>query len=216
MTTSYEDAEQVALATAMSEIYAAGGTTASTIGGGSLSYGEEARPTEDVEQDLETWYPGLSSSIKSLNNPSLLGGAIPQVGPLNTGYITFSGGVPVGGFAQLTLFQSGHFNLNGHFHVSGAPSYNVSFAVGVRSRLGVLYTFLQTGHLAGTFEPGSRDFNFSVQDFRDVLRVDWANVSVNSTWWWNAKVNIDPLALLGTIKTLAQTVGAVASVVALL
>jgi hypothetical protein len=215
MTTSYEDAERVALATAMSEIYAAGATTDSTVGGGSLSYGE-ARADVDVEQDLEAWYPGLSSTIKGLNNPSLLGGSISQVGPLNTGYITFSGGVPVGGFAQLTLFQSGQFNLNGHFHVSGAPSYNVSFAVGVRSRLGVLYTFLQSGHVAGTFEPGSRDWNFSVQDFRAVLRDDWANVSVNSTWWWNARVNIDPFALLGTIKTLAQTVGAVASVVALL
>ena len=49
-----------------------------------------------------------------------------------------------------------------------------------------------------------------------MIHEDWANILCNSTWWWNAQVNIDPLALLGTIKTVAQTVGAVESVVALL
>ena len=88
--------------------------------------------------------------------------------------------------------------------------------MGVRSQRGVLYTFLRSGHLAGTFEPGSRDFDWSVQELRDVVREDWANISVGSTWWWNAKVNWDPLAILSTIKTLAETVGAVGSVVALL
>jgi hypothetical protein len=138
------------------------------------------------------------------------------VGPLDTGYIAFSGGVPVGGSSQLTLFQSGHLNFTGHFHVSGLPSYNVGFAVGVRSQRGVLYTFLRAGHLAGTLEPGSRDFNWSVQDFRDVIRVDWPNIAVGSTWWWSARVNWDPMAILGSVKALAETVGAVASVVALL
>lgn len=215
MTTTGEGLEQTALTTAMSEVYAASAARASMVGGGSLS-AEEGREPEELERDLDTWYPDLNPIIKRLNSPSLLVSSISQVGPLNTGYITFSGGVPVGGYAQLTLFQSGHFNFNGHFHVSGAPSYNVGFAVGVRSQRGVLYTFLRSGHLAGTFEPGSRDFNWSVQELRDVVREDWADISVGSTWWWNAKVNWDPLAILSTIKTLAETVGAVGSVVALL
>ena len=192
-------------------------TQSQSVGGGSVltQIAEAAVPRHELDQ----WYPGLDLEVDlEADGPSspLFGGAFaPQVGPLNTGYIAFNGGVPVGGFAQLTLFQSGNFNFNGHFHVSGAPSYNVGFAVGVRSSRGVLYTFLKSGHLAGTFEPGSRDFDWSVQEFRAVIREDWPNLAVNSTWWWNARVNWDPLAIVSSVKTLASTVGAVASVVAL-
>ncbi len=214
VTVSGEDSGEVALTTAVSEIYVASTARASALGGGSLS-SEGHREPDESERDLDAWYPQLSPTIKRLNR-ALRVSAIPQVGPLNTGSITFNNGVPVGGFSQLTLFQSGNFNFNGHFHVSGAPSYNVAFAVGVRSQRGVLYTFLRSGHLAGTFEPGSRNYDWSVQESRDVIREDWPNISVNSTWWWNAQVNWDPLALVSTIKTLAETVGSVASVVALL
>lgn len=210
-----EGSEQAALATVMSEVYTASVTRASMLGGGSL-FSEAGREPQEVERDLNDWYPDLGPTIDRFNSAPAPVSLVSQVGPLNTGYITFSGGVPVGGFSQLTLFQSGHFNFNGHFHVSGAPSYNVGFAVGVRSQRGVLYTFLRSGHLAGTFEPGSRDFDWSVQELRDVVREDWANIAVGSTWWWNAKVNWDPLAILSSIKTLAETVGAVGQVVALL
>jgi hypothetical protein len=215
MVTPSEGPEQAVLTTIMSEIYTASTTRASMVGGGSLSV-ETGRESSEVERDLSDWYPNFGSTAKNFNTEPSLVSLTSQVGPLNTGYITFGGGVPVGGYSQLTLFQSGHFNFNGHFHVSGAPSYNVAFAVGVRSQRGVLYTFLRSGHVAGTFEPGSRDFDWSVQELRDVVREDWANLAIGSTWWWNAKVNWDPLALLGTIKTLAETAGAVGSVVALL
>jgi len=196
------------------EVELASTTQAQALGGGSVS--TETRKDAVTRRELGEWYPGVDLAADA-SAPSALfaAGLTPQVGPLNTGYITFNGGVPVGGFAQLTLFESGNFNFNGHFHVSGAPSYNVGFAVGVRSSRGVLYTFLKSGHVAGTFEPGSRDFDWSVQEFRAVIHEDWPNLAVNSTWWWNAKVNWDPLAILNTVKTLASTVGAVASVIAL-
>jgi len=209
-----EQADRTLLNASLREVQLASTTQCQAIGGGSVS--TESANHAVTRRELEEWYPGLSIAADSSVPPALFTGAFaPQVGPLNTGYITFNGGVPVGGFSQLTLFQSGNFNFNGHFHVSGAPSYNVGFAVGVRSSRGVLYTFLKSGHLAGTFEPGSRDFDWSVQEFRAVLREDWPNLAVNSTWWWSARVNWDPLAILNSVKTLASTVGAVASVIAL-
>ena len=101
MTTTGEGLEQTALTTAMSEVYAASAARASMVGGGSLS-AEEGREPEELERDLDTWYPDLNPIIKRLNSPSLLDSSISQVGPLNTGYITFSGGVPVGGYARAT------------------------------------------------------------------------------------------------------------------
>lgn len=148
------------------EVQLASTTQAHALGGGSVSTETANNPVG--QHELAEWYSGLSFTADA-SAPQLAGGFTPQVGPLNTGYIAFNGGVPVGGFAQLTLFQSGNFNFNGHFHVSGAPSYNVGFAVGVRSSRGVLYTFLRSGHVAGTFEPGSRDFDWSVQEFRAVI-----------------------------------------------
>ena len=215
--TTYDQQEQAdgtLLNASLREVQLASTTQSQAIGGGSVS--TETANDAVTRRELEEWYPGLSLAADASAPSHLITGAFtPQVGPLNTGYITFNGGVPVGGFSQLTLFQSGNFNFNGHFHVSGAPSYNVGFAVGVRSSRGVLYTFLKSGHLAGTFEPGSRDFDWSVQEFRAVLREDWPNLAVNSTWWWSARVNWDPLAIVNSVKTLASTVGAVASVIAL-
>jgi hypothetical protein len=215
--TTYDQQEQtdrMLQEASLREVQLASTTQSQALAGGSVS--TETAPDAVTQRDLEEWYPGVSLAAEP-SAPSALfaAGLTPQVGPLNTGYITFNGGVPVGGFAQLTLFQSGNFNFNGHFHVSGAPSYNVGFAVGVRSSRGVLYTFLKSGHVAGTFEPGSRDFDWSVQEFRAVLHEDWPNLAVNSTWWWSANVNWDPLAILNSVKTLASTVGAVASVIAL-
>jgi hypothetical protein len=69
--------------------------------------------------------------------------------------------------------------------------------------------------MAGTFEFGSRDFDWSIQEHRPVLQEDWANIATNSTWWWNAKVNLDIAGVLDTVKTLAQAAGAVGSVIAM-
>ncbi len=207
-------ADRAFLDASLREVQLASTTQAQALGGGSVS--TETADNAVADHELEQWYPGLRLTTNPQESAADFAGSFtPQVGPLNTGYITFNGGVPVGGFSQLTLFQSGNFNFNGHFHVSGFPSYNVGFAVGVRSSRGVLYTFLKSGHLAGTFESGSRDFDWSVQEFRAVIHEDWPNLAVNSTWWWSARVNWDPLAIVNSVKTLASTVGAVASVIAL-
>jgi hypothetical protein len=208
------DHERAALAYVADEVWSASAVTASEIGGGTL-FAEATRQKQDVERDLRAWYPEITDVVKTLRNEAPALRLASQVGPLDTAPIHFGGGVPVRGFSQLTLFQSGHFNFVGHFHDSGATSYNVAFAVGVRSQRGVLYTFARSGHMAGTFEFGSRDFDWSIQEHRPVLQEDWANIATNSTWWWNAKVNLDIAGVLDTVKTLAQAAGAVGSVIAM-
>ncbi|WP_454848478.1 hypothetical protein [Rhizobium binxianense] len=213
-TTRESDYEKTLLTSVVNDVYAASATTSSKIGGGTL-FPEATRSPQDVERDMNDWYPQLGNTITRLRSADPAPRMVSQVGPLDTGPIHFDGGVPVRGFAQLTLHQSGHFNFVGHFHDSGATSYNVAFAVGVRSQLGVLYTFASSGHMAGTFEFGSRDFDWSISEHRPILHEDWANIAVNSTWWWSAKVNLDIFGVLDTVKTLAQVAGAVGSVVAL-
>jgi hypothetical protein len=215
MTTQQDsDYDRIVMTAVANELYTASATTASRVGGGTLMPAID-RASKDAEHDLTEWYPELSRTVTRFRTDTL-GGLAPQVGPLDTGPIHFDGGVPVRGWAQLTLFQSGHFNFVGHFHDSGATSYNVAFGVGVRSRLGVLYTFAKSGHMAGTFEFGSRDFDWSVAEHRPPIQEDWSNISVNSTWWWSAKVNLDIAGVLSTVKTLAEVAGSVGSVVALL
>jgi hypothetical protein len=213
---SYETAGQITLNLALDDVYQAAATTASQFGGGSLTTQGERDPAA-IEADLANWYPDLDGLVRERRAPELAGGFTPQVGPLDTGGIHFDGGVPVRGWAQLTLFETGSVNFTGHFHDSGATSYNVAFGVGVRSQRGVLYTFGRQGHMAGTFEFGSRDFNWNLtNEHFDVIRDDWANIAVNSTWWWNAKVNLDIAGVLSSVKTIAESVGAVGSVIALI
>ena len=82
-----------------------------------------------------------------------------QLGPWDTGYITFSGGVPVGGYSNLVLYPNGAINFSGHAHVSGAPGYDYSFVWAVKDSNvpATVYVFAASGRLHGTFESGSRD-----------------------------------------------------------
>src|SRR5258708_1205783 len=67
----------------------------------------------------------LGTLIRDLENlPSQLDFDIPS--------IVFDSGVPVGGFAHLTLHQDGNYSFSGHFHDSGATEYNVSFVLAVK------------------------------------------------------------------------------------
>jgi hypothetical protein len=84
--------------------------------------------------------------------------ALPSIS-LASGPITFGGGVPVGGWSNLSLYPNGWFNFVGHFHDSGAPSYNVDHVWSIWSPGHGLIMIGTQGHMAGTFESGSRDFN---------------------------------------------------------
>ncbi len=123
---------------------------------------------------------------------------------INTGTIAFSGGVPVGGWGHLSLFPSGLAHAAGHFHVSGAPSYNVALGILVVSNNGIPVQVLRNGRVHGTFESGSRNFDWNDDHRSEVLRQAWGNFSAGYHWAWQARADLDFGALLQSLK---QAVG---------
>ncbi len=132
----------------------------------------------------------------------------PQLGPWDT-IVSFPTGVPVGGSASLTLFQDGSYAFNGHLHDSGAPSYNVELSWVVVSGSGRAYTFSGGGHLAGTFEAGSRNANWTIQGKNDDLAAHWGELTNSWTWRWSATVNWDGKAAVDSVVNALKTAGTV-------
>lgn len=137
-----------------------------------------------------------------------------QLGPWQTGYITFRGGVPVGGYASLTLRSDGTYEFTGHFHDSGAPSYDVHFVWGVRASDGFAFTFAHRGHMAGTFEAGSRDADWNVTGYNADIAAHWAALQQGWNWRWRANVNWDVAGDLTRIIDALKQVGQVIAVIA--
>jgi hypothetical protein len=134
-----------------------------------------------------------------------------QLGPWNAS-ITFSGGVPVGGRANLVIFSNGAYNFSGHFHVSGAPSYTTAIVWALKSGDGTTYLFTHSGRVHGTFESGSRDDNWNISNTNPALAAGWNALTKNWTYKWEAKVNIAIGPIVDEVK---QIIGAVGTVVAI-
>lgn len=138
-----------------------------------------------------------------------------QLGPWNA-QIGFRDGVAVGGWASLSLGDSGSFEFNGHFHVSGAISYDTSFVWAVKDSVGNIYTFGHTGRVHGTFESGSRDDDWHGNDIDSFRHEHWAELYRGWSWHWEARVNADFLPFVDDIIKLVaagQAIGKVISIV---
>lgn len=144
--------------------------------------------------------------------PEPAGGAEPQSLNWSTGPITFSGGVPVGGWANLTLFSGGFVKFSGHFHVSGAPSYNIEFVWGVKSGSGAIYLFRAEGRVHGTFESGSRNFDWDQSKTDPTLARDWPNLWAHWEHRWNAHTNVNLAAVVSTVQNALVVAGTVIAI----
>lgn len=172
-------------------------------------------------QEVQKAHPSAAKLI-DLKNVLHLPAAAPlptTIGPFNTNHIGFNNGVPVGGFASLTLHSDGTCQFSGHFHVSGAPSYNVEFVWVIVDSGGNAYTFTASGKLHGTFESGSRDFNWNKTQVSPAVKQNWPKLAAGYHWQWSAHVNWDVQAAVNSvvsgIKAAGQVVGAVVSVIAI-
>jgi hypothetical protein len=141
-----------------------------------------------------------------------------QLGPFNTGTITFDNGVPVGGWMTLALFQDGTYSFSGHYHDSGAPSYDVDGVWVIVSSSGKAFTFEVKGHMNGTFESGSRDYDFAQNGQNDQLKDAWADLCAGYTWRWSSYVNWDVQAavddVVDALKVAGTIIGVVVAIVA--
>ena len=126
--------------------------------------------------------------------------------------IVFDNGVPVGGWAHLSIRQDGSYTFSGHFHDSGATSYDMAIAWGVKDAQNRAYTFQHTCHVAGTFEPGSRDCDWAINSYSSDIANYWSDIT--ASWTYNAQANAD-WDIWGTINNVVKALGVVASVIAI-
>jgi len=120
-----------------------------------------------------------------------------EIGPFNTGDISFPGGVPVGGWAGLSLSSDGSFSFSGLFHDSGLPSYDSALAWAIADTVGNGYLFARSGHLAGTLEPGSREFRWNNTGVNPTLRAGFEELTRGCTGYWVAGLDESEGALAG-------------------
>jgi hypothetical protein len=163
---------------------------------------------EELWRDMATRYPEVGAPPP-----------VPEAAPLpriemDTAYITFSGGVPVGGFSHLTIYADGSYAFTGHFHVSGAPSYNYGLVWVVKDSQGRPFSFSHGGRLHGTFESGSRDDDWAFTSHDDRLARFWPDLAAGYSWAWKSAVNIDLRALLNSTVEAVGTAIAVIAIVA--
>jgi hypothetical protein len=108
-----------------------------------------------------------------------------------TGPITFSGGTPVGGWANLTIYQNGNYEFRGHFHDSGAPSYDAGVAWVLVASDGQGLLFGRKVHLNGTFEAGPRDGNWDDTGHNPLIAQHWNALRAGWHSRWRAGANWD-------------------------
>lgn len=165
-----------------------------------------AAPTQDAAHVTQ-------SITLPLTSPRLAN----DLGPWGTGYITFCCGIPVGGYASLTIRADGTYQFSGHFHVSGWPSYNDSFVWVVAASDGTAFSFAHRGHMAGTGQSGSRDDDWNNTGYNESVASHWNALQNHWRYNWRAKVNWDVAGAIGQIidalKALGQVVAVIITVV---
>ncbi len=81
--------------------------------------------------------------------------------PLSLSAPIKSGGLAaLGGWFTMTVNQDGSVRWQGHAHDSGADGYTFGISALLRPPSGRVIAFAHTGHVGGTFTPGSRDHNW--------------------------------------------------------
>lgn len=113
----------------------------------------------------------------------------------------------------MTLFQNGDYAFNGNFHDSGAPSYDLDFAWMVVSGSGRAYSFAHKGHMAGTFESGSRDEIWTNQGNNSDIAAHWADLCGAWSYDWTAYVNWNVQAAVNAVVNALQAAGTVVAAV---
>jgi hypothetical protein len=120
--------------------------------------------------------------------------------------IGFSGGVPVGGWANLSIFSDGSYNFSGQFHDSGFPSYDTGIVWVFRASNGTAFVFSDGGHVAGTIGSGSRDHFWNASGTNAAIAAAWPAIQQGWNWRWEARVSLD---LGGIFSSIASLIGPV-------
>lgn len=138
---------------------------------------------------------------------------VPQVLDFDFNPIVFADGVPVGGRSHLTIREDGSYSFSGHFHDSGASSHNVAAAWGVRDSQSIVYGFAHGGHVAGTFEPGSRNHDWGIDQRDDRIASNWAYIGAGASGHGDARADLDLSSVGSMIDTIVKVFGVASQVI---
>ena len=111
--------------------------------------------------------------------------------PRHTGPIVFDNGVPVGGWAYLTVNPDGSYRFQGHFHDFGSTSYTVGLVWILNSSTGTAFTFATQGSVHGTFDFVLQRLLLDNQGVNPALADAWDDLSAGCAQQWSAQANID-------------------------
>lgn len=186
-----------------------------TVHGGQIA--DQTLTDEELATRRDAVWTDLSARHPELGASMPVGSAAPQAAlarrDFDTGRIVFGNGVPVGGQSHLTLYSDGTYAFTGHFHDSGAPSYNVTLVFIIADSQGRPISFAHQGRMHGTFESGSRDADWAGSGNNAMISQLW-NTGLGSTWWWEAHVGWDiEAAIAAALKALGYAVAVAAIVV---
>jgi hypothetical protein len=208
--------QQQLITRTLDEVLVQRSTLAEISGGGSLSRGEPSCPAEEPFRSAHRYFDEWDPVVRELSDqkpPPPPPPTVSQLGPFHTGPIVFGGGVPVGGWSSLSVWSNGAYNFNGHFHDSGATSYDVQIGWAIADGAGTVYTFTKSGHVAGTFEPGSRDFDWNDSGTNPALAAGFNTLAQRYRWQWTARANWDVGALIDSVLAAIRAAGFVVSTV---
>jgi hypothetical protein len=84
-----------------------------------------------------------------------------------------------GGSGRQNILPPPDYNFSGHVHDSGIPSFDYSVvwlvvATSMPAPNQQAFSFQKSGRLHGTFEKGSRDDDWNIQDTNPTIRDAWA------------------------------------------
>jgi hypothetical protein len=162
---------------------------------------------------------GEFNSIGKPNFPTSEPG-MPDAITLNSGSIT--SGLSIGGFATLIMTRGGQFTFTGHMHDSGALGIDFLLTLIAMTPSGIAYSVQRSGHTAGTLTPGSRDDDWTIPGFNELIRDNWKEASqARLSWTMHANDTLTPQlgkaledALQEALKALGKA--AVTALIALL
>jgi len=122
--------------------------------------------------------------------------------------ITFRSGVALGGWFDLVLNAQGDISFSGHFHASGADSYNTSLVVILMTPDGYAYSIKHEGRTHGTFERGSRNDDWVINKKSSLVSRHWNDQFSQARWRWSVHAgSVIQSELLNIANQLAQEIG---------
>lgn len=138
---------------------------------------------------------------------------------LNWPSLTFSGGTPVGGWANLTLFQNGNVAYSGHLHDSGFPNYSTQVVCGAVSADGIAFAAVHSGSLTGSSGGGQGNDDWNQTTTNAEITSDWPELvrshPANCTMQVNANVSQVVQSLVQDLNTAASLAQGIEQIVEL-